>query len=776
MKKYLFLFSFLAFSASVSAQIDTVMLYANPRFVPRTQRADGSQIPPEEVRRIVEILNNQDKTIAGQMVKNDILLVVGTLPSSGNPTTYRNRLFCENNQSAYANGFVTNTGTVVRFAQPVDLSNYASKSELLQGVNLAVTNANDYTDSKTAKAVTAGAGVSVDSSTGKYIVSATATPVTVSGGSQSIDVNGTTIDINEIRIQDSVGVPTHNPDTDGGARFVLGKSKGYLYTWESDGQSWTTLKDATFNNTANNTAFNNLYNSDIALNRRADSLKNAVNAINTNVVRLLDVGTFYVSTSANPAIATMGDEFKPYASPWAARDAAAIAIRDGVISSATIVVKKGEYSVGVTGSGATYTRSFLNSNTFALDTNAYYNSSANSVSLVANKLNYEFRDGAQLGSKGGSPDGFLNTYRADTCSFQSNSTSFFLLEKTYNQNTAPQGWYTMAANDSAQISIIAPNATYANSRGYQGWYAKKYLNLNFNRVMVNRSRGVLLATPRFTGFKPSFFRVKANLWTDTTAKYISGFPTNTAPNDASLLNNYIITGADLRFDIGTAEVSSGAVVLRGGSTAYGGNQRAVDSSTLVFNIDNIYQYRQFGGTGVAMLTVMDSIKKSDIFFNIKKGVTEGGFFKSSAWNGLQLTNSKVKFNCENCRYQPSPYYTNSNGTAAFDIWGTQSDSTSTITIEGNYVVDSAKVIVITGSAPVNIIIKGSFVSRGGQPIIENNNVNARVMVLAGTSFVTNGNVGITGTAGAKIYFQTGADYNGTVSNVTVLTTKPAWNF
>jgi hypothetical protein len=130
MKKIVFLFLFSVVSLSLFAQSDSIMTYANPRFVVRTQRADGSQIPPEEVRRTIEMLNNQDKAIFAATVKNDILLVVGALPSSGNPASYRGRLFCENNQSQYINGIVTATGGVARFSQPVDLSAYATSAAL----------------------------------------------------------------------------------------------------------------------------------------------------------------------------------------------------------------------------------------------------------------------------------------------------------------------------------------------------------------------------------------------------------------------------------------------------------------------------------------------------------------------------------------------------------------------------------------------------------------------------------------------------------------------
>lgn len=219
--------------------------------------------------------------------------VVTYVPKTGNAIDTRNKIVTDYKGRVYAIDFHGNSkilidtlayATTTALASSDAATRAYALQQVLQGVNTAVSNANDYTDSKTAKAVTAGAGVSVDSSTGKYIVSATATPVTVSGGSQTIDVNGTSIDINEIHVQDSISVPKHNPNVEGGWSVVLEKPTGKLHVWDASGGVWKTLEDQTASVAAinasiaaTNTAVN-LKASKTALSDTAASLYSRLNA------------------------------------------------------------------------------------------------------------------------------------------------------------------------------------------------------------------------------------------------------------------------------------------------------------------------------------------------------------------------------------------------------------------------------------------------------------------------------------------------------------------
>jgi hypothetical protein len=156
MKKLFSLIGFLAcfatsLMAAPSVSLDTLPTKLSQTATVTANRANVLPTLSSDGKWANITVGTLEDAIFEKAISNDVLKVIGLLPNSGNPASYNNRFFCENNQTQYLNGFVNNVGLVIRFAQPIDISGKADKSQI--------------------KPVVAGDGVAVDSSMGKYIVS-----------------------------------------------------------------------------------------------------------------------------------------------------------------------------------------------------------------------------------------------------------------------------------------------------------------------------------------------------------------------------------------------------------------------------------------------------------------------------------------------------------------------------------------------------------------------------------------------------------------------------
>jgi hypothetical protein len=143
-----------------------------------------------------------------------------------------------------------------------------------------------------------------------------------------------------------------------------------------------------------------------------------------------------------------------------------------------------------------------------------------------------------------------------------------------------------------------------------------------------------------------------------------------------------------------------------------------------------------------------------------------------------MKNSKLLMDCENCRVVSVTGATDNATKQAFHYVANAADSASVITIKGNYTMDECKGILISGTAPIQIILDGTFWTKNtANPVLDVQNPNARIILKSGTRLISSGSTTITGVSGAKIYQQAGAEISGATTTATLLTTRPAtWNF
>ena len=517
------------------------------------------------------------------------------------------------------------------------------------------------------------------------------------------------------------------------------------------------------------------------------TLQTNFTTLSNNTVRLLDVGTFYVSPSSTPSLATMGDEFKPYPSPWAARDAAARKIKDGEISAATIIVKRGTYSFGLTATGATYTIPYAPANSngstnFAIDTIPYYTASPKSPSLLDRNLSYKFQDGATVTFLGTRYD-LLTTSKPDTCSIIVEGAGEWFKVLSITQGNSGNTNFCSIANDSSKISIVAPNSDWINSTGWQGaGIGNRYTNFDVGRVIFNKCNGIQTVGSRLTALtKPRFFRLNAKLWTDRGANYVNGFVNAADVNYAAGQYIWQASGLDSKVSVDKVEICLPMLGLRGNSTQYGPTT-GIDTSVIQWTVKDLYLYRQTEAninTIANIFSFNDTVRGTDVQLRINKATTEGGFLSGTAFNGGALLNSRVLLDCQECRATKN---TTASTTAyyAIDYTAQGCDSLSVITIKGNYTIDScyAKGIRIAGTAPIQIVLEGTFNMRNSTiPLLEINNPNARIILKSGSRLISSGATTITGVSGAKIYAQAGSEISGATTTATVITTRPStWNF